>query len=368
MTRQQLVGFLLSIALFGAVVSCQSGGGEVVPPGPLPGKPDTQPPVAYQTTPYPWKKPANFPDPIYNFATNPLTLEGVALGRTLFYDDMLSVNGTVSCGFCHQQPAAFAHPDHALSHGVNDRIGTRNNLGLQNLAFYKSFFWDGGVSDLDLVPIAPIENPVEMAHSMPNLLNAVRQSAKYRPLFQSAFGSDSVTSARFLKSLSQFMLTMVSANSRYDKYTRKEAGGELNTDELAGLNLFQQKCSSCHAGELFTDQSFRNNGLSRALNQDVGRYDITLRTEDKFKFKVPSLRNVARTPPYMHDGRFWSLDDVLNHYTTTIADVPELDPALRQNGKPGVLLTDPEKKQIIAFLNTLTDAGYITDRQFSAPN
>ncbi len=365
MKRLQLIGFLLSAALFGAVVSCQSGGSEGVPPVPV--KPDTKPPVVYQTTPYPWKKPANFPEPIYNFANNPLTLEGVALGRALFYDDMLSVNGTVSCGFCHQQPAAFAHPDHALSHGVNDQIGTRNNLGLQNLAFYKSFFWDGGVSDLDLLPIAPIENPVEMAHSMPNLLNAVRQSAKYRPLFQSAFGSDSITTARFLKALSQFMLTMVSATSKYDKYVRKEAGGELTTDELAGLNLFQQKCSSCHTGELFTDQSFRNNGLSRALNQDIGRYGITLRDEDRFRFKVPSLRNVVRTPPYMHDGRFGTLDDVLNHYTT-LQDVPELDPALRPNGKPGVSLTDPEKKQIIAFLNTLTDNAYVADRQFSAPN
>ncbi|MBC7571232.1 MAG: cytochrome-c peroxidase [Spirosoma sp.] len=367
MKQLQLIGFLLSAALFGVVASCQSGGSEVVTPAPVPGKPDMKPPVVYQTTPYPWKKPTNFPDPVYNFANNPLTLEGVALGRTLFYDDMLSVNGTVSCAFCHQQPAAFAHPDHALSHGVNDKIGTRNNLGLQNLAFYKNFFWDGGVADLDLLPIAPIENPVEMAHSMPNLLNAVRQSAKYRPLFQSAFGSDSVTTARFLKSLSQFMLTMVSANSRYDKHARKEAGGQLTSDELAGLNLFQQKCSSCHAGELFTDQSFRNNGLSRVLNQDVGRYGITLRTEDKFKFKVPSLRNVARTPPYMHDGRFWTLNDVLNHYTT-MQEVPELDPVLRQNGKPGVLLTDPEKQQIIAFLNTLTDTAYIADRQFSAPN
>lgn len=360
------IGFLVSAALFGAVASCQSGGEDPVTPVPVPPKPDV--PVQYQTTPYPWKKPANFPDPVYKFANNPLTLEGVALGRVLFYDDLLSVNGSVSCAFCHQQPAAFAHPDHALSHGVNDKIGTRNNLGLQNLAFYKSFFWDGGVSDLDLLPIAPIENPVEMAHSMPNLLASIRKSAKYRPMFQSAFGQDSITTDRFLKSLSQFMLTMVSGNSRYDKYIRKESGGDLTADELAGLNLFQQKCSTCHTGELFTDQSFRNNGLSRALNQDEGRYNITLRPEDKFKFKVPSLRNVGKTLPYMHDGRFGSLDDVLNHYATGIQDLPELDPALRTNGKPGLLLTDTQKKQLIAFLNTLTDTAYMADRQFSAPN
>lgn len=366
MHRWQFIGLWVSVMLFGAVVSCQSGGGTdaVTPTHPDPSKP-----VEYQPTPYPWKKPANFPDPVYNFSKNPLTLEGVALGRALFYDDLLSVNGTVSCAFCHQQGAAFAHTDHALSHGINDKIGTRNNLGLQNMAFYSTFFWDGGVSDLDLLPIAPIENPVEMGHSMPNLLASVRQSPKYRPMFQSAFGTDSVTSERFLKALSQFMLTMVSANSRYDKYIRKEAGGSLTADELAGATVFQQKCSSCHAGELFTDQSFRSNGLSRVANQpDEGRYGITLRPDDKYKFKVPSLRNVERTPPYMHDGRFQTLNEVLNHYAGGLQDVPELDPVLRIGGKPGVLLTNTEKKQIIAFLSTLTDLDYISDRRFSAPN
>lgn len=365
MLRWRIIGLLLSVALFGAVVSCQPGeGADPVTPE----KPDPTKPVEYQTTPYPWQKPANFPDPVYDFAKNPLTLEGVALGRTLFYDDMLSVNGTVSCAFCHQQGSAFAHTDHALSHGINDKIGTRNNLGLQNVAFYKAFFWDGGVPDLDLLPIAPIENPVEMGHSMPKLLASIRQSAKYRPMFQTAFGTDSINSERFLKALSQFMLTMVSANSRYDKYVRKEAGGELTTDELAGLTVFKQKCSTCHAGELFTDQSYRNNGLSRATNQpDEGRYLITLRPEDKYKFRVPSLRNVERTSPYMHDGRFWTLDEVLNHYSANMQDVPELDPALRTSGKPGIPLADTEKKQLIAFLRTLTDTGYLSDRRFSAP-
>lgn len=359
------IGLWGSIVLFGMVASCQSDGdsGGVTPVPPEPTRP-----VEYQTTPYPWKKPANFPEPVYNFAKNPLTLEGVALGRALFHDDLLSVNGTVSCAFCHQQGSAFAHTDHALSHGINDKIGTRNNLGLQNVAFYKTFFWDGGVADLDLLPIAPIENPVEMGHSMPKLLESIRQSPKYRPMFLSAFGTDSITSERFLKALSQFMLTMVSANSRYDKYARKEAGGDLTPDELAGLTLFQQKCSTCHAGELFTDQSFRNNGLSRAANQDEGRYLITLRPEDKFTFKVPSLRNVERTPPYMHDGRFWTLDDVLNHYSSGIQNVPELDPALRTGGNSGAPLTATEKKQIIAFLRTLTDLDYISDKRLSAPN
>lgn len=358
MRRWGLIGLVLSSCLFGAVASCQtgqSGGGD-------PTKSEEPQPVPYKTTPYVWKKPANFPDPVYDFSKNPLTVEGVALGKRLFYDDMLSVNSTISCAFCHIQGSAFAHTDHALSHGINDKIGTRNNLGLQNLAFYRQFFWDGGVSDLDLVPIAPITNPVEMGHTLSALKENLAKSPTYPALFKAAYGTDSITTERLLKALSQFMLTMVSANSRYDKYVRKESGGDLTADELAGMNLFQQKCATCHSGELFTDQQFRNNGLSRANNQDEGRSLVTLRPEDKYRFKVPSLRNVDRTSPYMHDGRFGTLEQVLSHYANGgVQDVPELDPALRTNGKPGIPLTDTEKKQIIAFLRTLTDFDYVRD-------
>lgn len=364
MRRWNLTGLMVSAGLFGAVVSCQTGSSSV---GGDPIKPDVPTPVVYETTTYVWQKPANFPDPVYDFSKNPMTVEGVELGRILFYDDALSANGTISCGFCHQQGSAFAHTDHALSHGINDRIGTRNNLSLQNLAFYRSFFWDGGVSDLDLVPIAPIENPAEMGHNLGDLLVNLRKSTKYPALFKTAYGTDSITTERFLKSLSQFMLTMVSASSRYDRYARKEAGGELIPDEVAGLNLFKQKCATCHAGELFTDQTFRNNGLSRTVNEDEGRSLVTLRPEDKYRFKVPSLRNVDRSPPYMHDGRFQTLEQVLNHYVTGVQDTPELDPALRNGDRPGILLTDTEKKQIIAFLRTLTDVTYISDRRLG-PN
>ena len=358
MRRWKLIGLLVSAGLFGAVVSCQKGssGGSDPTPTPVPA------PVTYKPTPYVWTKPANFPDPVYNFANNPMTVEGVALGRALFYDDGLSVNGTVSCAFCHQQGGAFAHTDHALSHGVFDKIGTRNVPGVQNVAFAKTFFWDGGITDLNLLPIAPIENPVEMGQNMSALLDKLRKGTKYPPLFKTAYGTDSITTERFLKALSQFMLTMVSANSRYDKYVRKEAGGELIPDELAGLNLFKQKCATCHAGDLFTDQTFRNNGLSRAANTDKGRSLVTLRPEDNYLFKVPSLRNVDRSPPYMHDGRFQTLEQVLDHYATGVQDVPELDPALRTSGKPGLALTDTEKQQLATFLRTLTDYEYINSK------
>ncbi len=365
MMRWKLIGLLASVGLFGFVVSCQPGESGGVEPV----KPDPSQPVEYQATPFAWRKPANFPEPTYKFANNPLTVEGVALGRALFYDDGLSANGTINCAFCHTQGGAFAHTDHALSHGINDKIGTRNVPPVQNAAFYNSFFWDGGIVDLDLLPISPIENPVEMGHNMSAMLTSLRKGNKYRPMFQAAFGTDSITSARFLKALSQFMLTMVSANSRYDKYVRNEAGGTLTTNELSGLTLFKQKCASCHAGELFTDQRFRNNGLSRDLNKDEGRSLVTLRPEDRFKFRVPSLRNVERTFPYMHDGRFLTLEQVLDHYATNMQDVPELDPLLRQsqNGKPGIALTTTEKQQIIAFLRTLTDTEFISDRRLGPP-
>ena len=160
------------------------------------------------------------------------------------------------------------------------------------------------------------------------------------------------------------MLTLVSADSRYDKYVRKENGGELNPDELAGLSLFQQKCAACHATDLFTDKSYRNNGLLISAINDVGRSKITLNEADRLKFKVPSLRNVERTFPYMHDGRFAALEQVLNQYTDGVTDSPTLDPLLKTGnaGKPGIALTATEKKQVIAFLRTLTDDTFINNR------
>ncbi|WP_332369070.1 cytochrome-c peroxidase [Spirosoma telluris] len=185
-------------------------------------------------------------------------------------------------------------------------------------------------------------------------------------MFKAAFGSDTVTTARFLKAISQFLLTLVSADSRYDKYVRKESGGDLAIDELAGLALFQQKCASCHATDLFTDKSYRNNGLPVGAINDQGRYTITLSEADRLKFRVPSLRNVEKTFPYMHDGRFSTLEQVIDHYRTGVKDSPTLDPALKANGQLGIPLTDTEKKQVIAFLLTLTDNTFMNNRAFSA--
>lgn len=311
--------------------------------------------------------PVNFPQPVYALDRNPITPGGVALGRALFNDGLLSRDGSIACSECHQQAYAFTHHQHDLSHGIDNRLGDRNSMPLQNLAWQKQFFWDGGIHDLDLLPIAPIENPVEMDEKTTNVIQKLRQSKKYPPMFKAAFGTEDVTGTRFLQALSQFMLTLVSGNSRYDKWVRKEPGGTLTDDEQAGLTAFRAKCSGCHAGELFTDNTFRNNGLYVQGSRDLGRARVTELAEDRYRFKVPSLRNVEKTLPYMHDGRFYSLDAVLEHYARNVQATENLDPLLKQNGRPGIPLSDAEKRQIIAFLKTLTDEEFLRNPRFEQP-
>lgn len=313
--------------------------------------------------------PSNFPYPVYNIDDKPVTQAGFELGKKIFYDGRLSKDGTISCAECHSQPYAFTHHGHMLSHGIDNRVGTRNAPPIQNMAFQKSFMWDGGVFDLDMLSIAPITNPVEMDESLANVLAKLKSDKDYPVLFEKAYGSTEINSETFLKAVAQFMNSLISANSKYDKYVRNEEGGDFTEEETAGLRLFEQKCASCHSGSLFTDQSFRNNGLIIYPRDtpDPGRFLITQNEEDINKFKVPSLRNIAKTAPYMHDGRFGSLNSVLNHYQEGVSDTQNLDPILKQNGKLGIELTDTEKVQIIAFLNTLTDNEFLTDQRFAAP-
>ncbi len=330
--------------------------------------------------------PENFPKPTYNLEKNPITQEGFDLGKSLFYEGLLSRDGTISCGECHRQDYAFTHHLHDLSHGIDNQIGLRNAPALENLAWVQTFGWDGGVFDLDLFSISPIENPVEMDEKTGNVLEKLRKTTKYPPMFKNAFGTTEITSERFLKALSQFMLALVSVNSRYDKYNRKEEGATLSETELTGMVVFKQKCSSCHAGELFTDGSFRNNGLPPTERSqsiitivngekkvsivpvyDDGRARVTEQPQDKNKFKVPSLRNIEASRPYMHDGRFQTLEEVLNHYSSSVTNTQNLDPLLQQNGKLGISLSDTEKTQIIAFLKTLTDRKFLEDKRFT-PN
>ena len=326
------VGLAASAVLFSSVVACQTQKSSDPTPSALTSTETTSGGINYKTTPVALRQPANFPPVQYDLANNPLTVEGIALGKALFYDSALSRDSTVNCGSCHQWFAGFAHSDHALSHGIGNQFGTRNVPSLQNVAWGQAFFWDGGVTRLDELPISPIQNPIEMDLKFSEALSRLQKSPKYPPLFKAAFDSDTVTTARFLKAISQFLLTLVSADSRYDKYVRKESGGDLTADELAGLSLFQKKCAGCHATDLFTDYTFRNNGLPANSINDQGRYAITQHEADRYKFKVPSLRNLNKTYPYMHDGRFTTLDQVLEHYRYGIVDSPTLDPLLKLDG------------------------------------
>jgi cytochrome c peroxidase len=312
-----------------------------------------------------FQKPVNFPEPVYHFNTNPVTKEGFELGRKLFYETMLSADNTISCGSCHIQTSSFTHHGHTVSHGIMDRMGIRNSPPIMNLAWNSSFMWDGGIADLDLQAVAPITNHVEMDETMSNVLNKLRNSSQYRLLFKKTYGTEEINTANFLKSLSQFMVMCVSSNSKYDSVMRNEGGKKFTPIEEEGYLLVKQKCGSCHQEPLFTDNSFRNNGLVPNSVNDEGRYLVTQNDADKYKFKVPSLRNLAYTAPYMHDGRFFTVEAVLEHYNSQVQYSPTLDASLQHNGQMGISLTTDEKIKILAFLNTLNDRSFLFDKRFS---
>lgn len=305
-----------------------------------------------------FRKPVNFPEPIYRIADNPVTKEKFELGRKLFYDARLSADNTISCGSCHIPTSAFTHHGHSVSHGINDLLGTRNSPPIMNLAWQKTFMWDGGIFDLDLQPVAPITNHVEMNESMENVLSKLRNSTDYPALFKKAYGSTEVNSSRFLKALSQFMIMCISDQSKYDSVMRGQS--DFTAIEQAGYQVFRSKCGSCHAEPLFTDNSFRSNGLMPSVLNDLGRYPVTLNAADKYKFKVPSLRNLRYTAPYMHDGRLLTLDAVLDHYANGgVRNMENLDPLLNSGPVPGISISAAEREQLLAFLETLNDTKFV---------
>jgi cytochrome c peroxidase len=243
-------------------------------------------------------------------------------------------------------------------------MGTRNSPPIMNLAWNTSFMWDGGIADMDLQAIAPITNHVEMDETMANVLQKLRNSSTYPALFKKAYGSEEISANTFLKSLSQFMAMCVSSNSKYDS-VKRNLGAIFSPDEQEGYALVKQKCSPCHQEPLFTDYSFRNNGISISGVNDLGRYLVTQTDGDQYKFKVPALRNLSYTAPYMHDGRFFTLDAVLDHYSNQVQNTPNLDPLFQQGSQLGIALTADEKLKIIAFLKTLDDKGFLLDKRFS---
>ena len=306
--------------------------------------------------------PKGWPKPAYDFSKNPLSVAKIELGRKLFYDPILSKDNTISCASCHSSFTAFAHVDHALSHGIENRIGTRNAPALINLAWHNSFMWDGAINHLDVQALAPISQHDEMDENIQHVVEKLKNSTTYTTLFFDAFQDSIITGEHLLKSISQFILTIESYNSKYDSVMRNESVFTLQ--ENNGYKLFQKNCSSCHAEPLFTNLQFENNGLSvDSTLKDIGRMKVSANKMDSLKFKVPTLRNIEFSYPYMHDGRFKHLTEVLQHYTNGIQESKTLSEKL----KMPIILTSNERVDLIAFLLTLTDKTFLFNSKYAFP-
>lgn len=301
--------------------------------------------------------PAHFPPAHYTHDKNTYSQAGFELGRKLFFDPILSANNTISCGSCHKQEHAFADVNIRLSKGIDGQTGTRHTPAIFNIAWNTSFMWDGGVNHIEVMPLTPLTNKVEMAETISNIVYKLNRHKEYPTLFKNVFHRDSIDDQQMFWALAQYMSNLVSASSKYDDvYTGKTT---YTKDEQEGYNLFKKNCSTCHTEPLLTDYSFKNNGLDYQFT-DSGRYRITRQEEDWGSFKVPTLRNIAVTSPYMHDGRFTTLEQVLHHYADSVKQTPSLSPLLVKNGKPGLHLTADEQRKIILFLHTLTDTKFLT--------
>lgn len=321
-----------------------------------------RPDVLRSPQPIELKVPDGWPAPNDIFKNNPLTREGFQLGRKLFYDGRLSKDGNFACASCHQQFAAFATFDHDFSHGFGNQFTTRNAPALQNLAWAPLYHWDGGINHIELQALAPMTAPNEMAANLDSVLDRLKKDTTYQKMFFKAFGSSGINSERMLKALAQFTGSLVSAHSKYDRVMRGEA--TFIDQEAHGYRLFQKHCSGCHKEPLFTDFSFRNNGLElNPFLKDYGRMAITALPEDSLKFKVPSLRNVGVTQPYMHDGRLYSLQRVIDHYRGGIVQSATLDSSLKNE----IPLTRLEKYDLVLFLETLTDSAFLKNPRFGPP-
>lgn len=298
---------------------------------------------------------------------NELTKEKTSLGRRLFYDPILSGDSTQSCASCHRQENAFSDP-RKFSVGIDGVEGTRNASSLVNSAWGAPFFWDGRSESLETQAMEPVENEIEMHLDWAEAVKRLNRSPHYPLLFQRAFGTKKITADHVVKAIASFERTIVSAGSKYDQWRRGEL--ELSYEEYEGYKLFFNEtgdCFHCHATELFTDNAFHNNGLD-SIFSDRGLEDITGNAEDRGKFKTPTVRNVELTAPYMHDGRFETLREVLDFYSDGTRHSPTLDPLILKSKPPGrPRLKEIEKDHLIAFLKTLTDLDITTKEELSDP-
>jgi len=349
-----------------------------------------------------WSNVLNIPDQPYNYAAitlpaylatpaiagqintpanNAITDWGATLGRVIFYDKNVSINKAVSCASCHKQNLGFSD-NLALSKGFNNGNTGRNSMGLTFAAYYPNgrFFWDQRSATLEIQTLMPIQDQVEMGMNLDTLVNRFKSTTYYPALFAQAFGDNNITSDRISKALSQFVRSIVSYESKYDvgraTLPVNAAPPTFNfanftAQENRGMQLFnspQLACGVCHGTETFTAPGARNNGLD-LVTTDRGFGAVNNDPNNDGKFKVPSLRNIELTGPFMHDGRFATLEDVVEHYNSGVKAHPNLDNALKQpNGQPRQLnLSVADKAALVAFLKTLTDTKLMTDVKYSNP-
>lgn len=310
-------------------------------------------------------------------ADNELTVDGVELGRMLFYEKKLSLDASISCASCHLQEFAFTDTA-TFSRGVDNLIGHRQAMSVFNLAWNTNgFFWDGRAATLREQSLMPIQDPLEMQENMASVISKLTAEKDYRDQFFRAFGTEDITEQKISLALEQFMFSIVSVNSKYDQFLRGEA--TLTASEQRGKDLFFNEynpafpnisgadCAHCHSGTNFENDQYMNNGLDATFADD-GRENATNNSSDKGKFKVPSLRNIELTAPYMHDGRFKTLEEVVQHYNTGMVSSSTIDPALiypLNNG--GLLLSNQDIQDLVAFLKTLTDTELMTNQAYSSP-
>ncbi|MBX2992671.1 MAG: c-type cytochrome [Bacteroidetes bacterium] len=307
----------------------------------------------------------NFPGfpPVPVPAHNPMSTAKVTLGRHLFFDPRFSRDSSVSCASCHKPEFAFADAGNRTSAGFAGLRGTRNTPGLTNTAYGTSFFWEGGVLTLEIQVVSPILNPVEMNMNTDTLVLRLMQEPRYATLFTKAWGDSRITLERITHSIAAFERTILSGSSPFDKWTRGDRSA-ISASAARGADLFfgeRGDCFHCHGGFNFTDNAFHNTGLD-SVTIDPGRYLITNNETDKGRFKTPTLRNIALTSPYMHDGRFTSLEEVVRHYNSGGKPHPNRDILMRPLG-----LTESEVQDIVAFLEALTDLTFTTNPELQDP-
>ncbi|CAM1363522.1 Cytochrome c peroxidase [Tenacibaculum sediminilitoris] len=300
---------------------------------------------------------------------NPLTEEGITLGKKLFFDPILSKDNTQSCASCHDPKNAFTD-DTQFSEGVDGKFGTRNSMPLFNLAwnFDERFMWDGKELSIERQAFSPVRNPIEMHSTWKNVAEKLQQHTEYPTLFQQAFGTSKVDSTLVTKAIAQFERTLISGNSKFDQYLLGKT--ELTPEEQNGFNVFMDEargdCFHCHGSDnnpLWTDNKFHNNGLDEAFI-DLGLGNVTGDPNDNGKFKTPSLRNLKFTAPYMHDGRFATLEDVINHYSEGLKQSSTIDPLMKKVSQGGVQLSNKDKADLKAFLLSLSDTNFVNNPNF----